>query len=55
VITYVADGAQKVAVAYGFSNLQWPVKVATAKIEILGLEDKQAAHQNPTIAMSQNE
>jgi alcohol dehydrogenase (cytochrome c) len=43
VITYVADGAQKVAVAYGFSNLQWPVKVATAKIEILGLEDDAAA------------
>jgi alcohol dehydrogenase (cytochrome c) len=39
VITYVANGAQKVAVAYGFSNLQWPVKVATAKIEVLGLED----------------
>ena len=39
VISYVADGAQKVAVAFGFSNLQWPLKVATAKIEVLGLEE----------------
>jgi alcohol dehydrogenase (cytochrome c) len=43
VITYVADGVQKVAVAFGFSNLQWPVKVATAKIEVLGLEEDGAA------------
>lgn len=43
VITYVADGAQKVAVAYGFSNPQWPVKIATAKIAVLGLEDDAAA------------
>jgi len=50
VITYVADGAQKVAVAYGFSNLQWPVKVATAKIEVLGVEDGPPARRNPTIA-----
>jgi alcohol dehydrogenase (cytochrome c) len=50
VITYAANGAQKVAVAYGFSNLQWPVKVATAKIEVLGLEDDAAAHRNPRIA-----
>jgi len=39
VITYTADGAQKVAVAYGFTMKAWPVKVVTAKIAILGLEN----------------
>jgi alcohol dehydrogenase (cytochrome c) len=38
VITYVANGAQKVAVATGFTHMFWPTKIATAKIEILGLE-----------------
>ena len=37
VITYSAGGAQKVAVATGFTNLLWPTKVATGKIMILGL------------------
>ena len=43
VITYIADGAQKVAVAYGFDNIEWPTKVGTAKIAVLGLEDGAAA------------
>jgi alcohol dehydrogenase (cytochrome c) len=37
VITYSAGGAQKVAVAIGFTNILWPTKVATGKIVILGL------------------
>jgi alcohol dehydrogenase (cytochrome c) len=43
VITYLADGAQRVAVAYGFDNLQWPTQVGTAKIEVLGLEGETSA------------
>jgi alcohol dehydrogenase (cytochrome c) len=39
VITYTASGAQKVAVAYGFTMLAWPVKIATAKVAVLGLEN----------------
>jgi alcohol dehydrogenase (cytochrome c) len=37
VITYYADGAQKVAVATGWTHLMWPTKVVTGKIVILGL------------------
>jgi alcohol dehydrogenase (cytochrome c) len=37
VITYIANGSQKVAVAAGISSLTWPTEVATAKIVILGL------------------
>jgi alcohol dehydrogenase (cytochrome c) len=37
VITYSAGGAQKVAVAAGFTNIVWPTEVATGKIVILGL------------------
>ena len=37
VITYTANGAQKVAVASGFTMLAWPTKIVTAKIEVLGL------------------
>jgi hypothetical protein len=33
----IASGAQKVAVAIGFTNILWPTKVATGKILILGL------------------
>ena len=39
VITYTANGAQKVAVASGFTMLAWPTKIVTAKIVILGLDD----------------
>ena len=37
VITYMANGSQKVAVAAGLSSIAWPTEVATAKIVILGL------------------
>jgi alcohol dehydrogenase (cytochrome c) len=45
VITYVADGSQKVAVAYGMTNSLWPTKVVTAKIAVLGLEGSPTTHQ----------
>jgi hypothetical protein len=35
VITYSTGGAQKVAVAVGFTNILWPTKVVTGKIVIL--------------------
>ena len=38
VISYTANGAQKVAVATGFISLVWPVPIATAKVAILGIE-----------------
>ena len=38
VITYTANGAQKIAVATGFTSPAWPTKVVTAKVKILGLE-----------------
>jgi PQQ enzyme-like repeat protein len=38
VITYTANGAQKIAVASGFTMLAWPTKIVTAKVVILGLE-----------------
>ncbi|HEX4617472.1 MAG TPA: PQQ-binding-like beta-propeller repeat protein [Stellaceae bacterium] len=37
VITYTANGAQKVAVASGFTMIAWPTKIATAKVVVLGL------------------
>jgi len=39
VITYAANGDQKVAVAVGFTSILWPTEVATGKIVILGLGD----------------
>ncbi|MGD0190931.1 MAG: PQQ-binding-like beta-propeller repeat protein [Rhizomicrobium sp.] len=38
VITYMADGAQKVAVATGLTEVLWPTEITTAKVSILGLE-----------------
>jgi alcohol dehydrogenase (cytochrome c) len=38
VITYTANGVQKVAVATGFTHIAWPTKIVTAKIVVLGLE-----------------
>jgi alcohol dehydrogenase (cytochrome c) len=38
VITYTANGAQKVAVASGFTMVAWPTKIVTAKIQILDVE-----------------
>jgi outer membrane protein assembly factor BamB len=43
VITYTANGAQKVAVAAGFTHLAWPTKIVTAKVVILGLEGASAS------------
>jgi alcohol dehydrogenase (cytochrome c) len=38
VITYMADGAQRVAVAAGLTSLFWPTEpTATAKVVIFGL------------------
>jgi len=37
IITYSADGEQKVAVAAGFTMVAWPTKPVTAKVIILGL------------------
>jgi hypothetical protein len=37
VITYSAGGAQKVAVAVGFTNILWSTKVVAGKMVILGL------------------
>ena len=38
VITYTANGAQKVAVAAGLTHIAWPTKIVTAKIVVLGLD-----------------
>jgi alcohol dehydrogenase (cytochrome c) len=38
VITYVAGGSQKVAVAGGFSMLAWPTKPVHAKVVVFGLK-----------------
>ena len=43
VITYTANGAQKVAVAAGFTHLAWPTKIVTAKIVVLGLDEPAAS------------
>jgi alcohol dehydrogenase (cytochrome c) len=38
VITYTANGKQRVAVAAGFVNPAWPVKATTAKVVVLGVD-----------------
>jgi alcohol dehydrogenase (cytochrome c) len=43
VITYTANGAQKVAVASGFTHIAWPTKIVTAKIVVLGLDGAAAS------------
>ncbi len=43
VITYTAEGAQKVAVAAGFTMLAWPTKIVKAKVVILGLDGAAAS------------
>jgi alcohol dehydrogenase (cytochrome c) len=45
VITYMANGAQKVAVAAGFTHPEWPTIIRRAKIVVLGLDDGVAAKQ----------
>ena len=42
VITYLANGAQKVAVAAGMASIAWPTEVVTGKIVILGLGETAA-------------
>jgi alcohol dehydrogenase (cytochrome c) len=42
VITYMAGGAQSVAVATGLANVTLPTEVATAKIIVLGLDGEPA-------------
>jgi alcohol dehydrogenase (cytochrome c) len=42
VITYTSNGAQKVAVATGFTSVLWPTKIETGKIVILGLDSASA-------------
>jgi len=42
VITYTADGTQRVAVAVGFTHPAWPTKIVTAKIVVLGLDSAPA-------------
>ena len=37
-ITYIANGAQKIAVAAGFTSPAWPTKIVTAKVKVLGVE-----------------
>jgi alcohol dehydrogenase (cytochrome c) len=39
VITYMANGSQKVAVAAGFTHIMWPTIIRTAKIVVLGLDE----------------
>ncbi len=43
VITYTANGAQKIAVATGFTGIIWPTEVVTGKIVIMGLGDASAS------------
>ncbi len=38
VITYSVNGAQKIAVAKGLTEILWPTEITTAKVSILGLE-----------------
>ena len=45
VITYTANGEQKVAVAAGFTSILWPTEVVTGKIVILGLANTAAGRQ----------
>jgi alcohol dehydrogenase (cytochrome c) len=42
VITYTVNGAQKVAVAAGFTSPIWPVKIVRPKIVVLGLDSSSA-------------
>jgi alcohol dehydrogenase (cytochrome c) len=44
VITYLANGTQKIAVATGFTSIVWPTEVVTGKISILGLSDAVTSH-----------
>ena len=43
VITYTANGIQRIAIATGFTSILWPTEVVTGKIVILGLGDATAS------------
>jgi alcohol dehydrogenase (cytochrome c) len=43
VISYTVSGAQKVAVAAGFTHPAWPTKIVKAKIVVLGLDSASAS------------
>jgi alcohol dehydrogenase (cytochrome c) len=43
VISYAVNGAQKVAVAAGFTHPAWPTKIVKAKIVVLGLDSTSAS------------
>ena len=43
VITYTANGIQKIAVATGLTEILWPTEITTAKVSILGLGDSSAS------------
>jgi alcohol dehydrogenase (cytochrome c) len=43
VISYTVNGAQKVAVAAGFTHPAWPTKIVKAKIVVLGLDSTSAS------------
>ena len=45
VITYTANGVQRVAVAEGLTEILWPTEITTAKIVILGLDENSAIQQ----------
>ena len=55
VITYTANGAQKVAVAVGFTSILWATEVVTGKIVILGLgETSPSAHSATSYTAKSN-
>jgi alcohol dehydrogenase (cytochrome c) len=43
VITYTANGIQKIAVATGLTEILWPTEITTAKVSVLGLDDSSAS------------
>ncbi len=45
VITYMANGAQKLAVAAGFTHPEWPTIIRSAKIVVLGLDEGAVANR----------
>jgi alcohol dehydrogenase (cytochrome c) len=43
IITYMANGTQRIAVAAGFTHIAWPTKIVTAKVVVLGLDSTSAS------------
>jgi alcohol dehydrogenase (cytochrome c) len=43
IITYMANGTQRIAVAAGFTHIGWPTKIVTAKVVVLGLDSTSAS------------